>query len=488
MEIAFSEIVLKSYYWYDLETSGTDPRTDRILQFAGQRTDLTLVEKGAPRVLYCRLPDDVLPDPEAITITGITPQQVEREGVDERAFSAGVEAELSVAETCVVGYNSLRFDDQFIRHLLYRNFYDAYAREWREGNSRWDILDLARTAGALRPEGIHWPRDENEHPVFRLAALAEANGIAHERAHDALSDVRATIGVARLIKQRQPRLFDYNLRLRDRRFVESLLLPLGARALVHVSGRFARERHCLALVATLARHPVSRNAYVVWDLSLDPEPLLTRSSDEVRELLSTPGAERNEGAPPIGLKLVRTNRCPSLAPLSVVRQADRERLGLDVERALRHLRWIQSHAELAEKLQTVYREGEPYPQRDVEGALYDGFIGDDDRDLFPKIRGASAAELAASALEFHDPRLPELLFRYRARNFADSLNAEERARWHSFVRSRLTGHDQDAISLQTYFERLERLRSDSGDETHQKVLAALFAHGRTMTLRYGVDA
>ena len=476
-----------SFYWFDLETSGRNPRSDRILQFAGQRTDLALNEVGDPTVVHCTLPDDVLPDPDAMLVTGLTPQGVEREGIDERAFSACVEAELRVGETCVTGYNSLRFDDEFIRHLLYRNFYDAYAREWRNGNSRWDILDLVRTAGALRPDGIQWPRDDDGHPVYRLEALAQANGIAHEQAHDALHDVRATIGLARLVKQRQPRLFAYNQRLSDRRFAESLLLPLGERALVHVSGRISRARSCLGIVAVLARHPLNTNAYVVWDLAQDPEPLLSRDSDSIRELLYTASADRDADAPPVALKLVRSNRCPSLAPLSVLRAEDRERLGLDLDAALGHLRWIQAHPELADRLQSVYARAEEFPSRDVEGALYDGFITDEDRELFPRVRGASGDELAASPPEFHDPRLPELLFRYRARNLRDSLSAEENSRWQSFVRSRLTQSGGETMNLQTYVEHLERLRPESRDERQRNVITALFAHGRTLSLRYGVE-
>lgn len=477
-----------SFYWFDLETSGRNPRADRILQFAGQRTDLELKETGAPTVLHCALPDDVLPDPDAILVTGLTPQRVERDGMDERAFSARVEAELSVGETCVAGYNSLRFDDEFIRHLLYRNFYDAYAREWRDGNSRWDILDLVRTAAALRPEGLQWPHDDDGLPIYRLEALAQANGIAHERAHDALDDVRATIGLAKLIKRCQPRLFSYNLRLSDRRFAESLLLPLGSRALVHVSGRISRTRRCLALVATIAHHPVNANAYITWDLAQDPEPLLSLESEAIRELLYTASADRDEDAPPVALKLVRSNRCPSLAPLSVLRAADRERLGLDVEISLRHLRWIQSHPEIASRLRSVYAEAEAFPERDVEGALYDGFIADEDRELFPRVHGAGASELAASPPQFHDPRLPQLLFRYRARNFPDSLSADERARWQSFVRAKLSEGEGESMSLGQYFKRLEALRSEHLQAPGQNVVSALFAHGKTMMLRYGVES
>ena len=219
-----------SIFWYDYETTGIDPRRDRPLQVAGIRTDEALNEIEAPLNFYCRPSDDILPHPAACLITGITPQRLEEQGLGEAEFMTRLHAELSRPGTCVAGYNTLRFDDEVTRYSLYRNFFDPSAREWQGGNSRWDLIDLVRTAYALRPEGIQWPLNDEGVVTLKLERLTEANGLEHGQAHDALSDVRATIAMARLLRQRQPKLYDFLYRLRGKHAVldqVQLLKPLG---------------------------------------------------------------------------------------------------------------------------------------------------------------------------------------------------------------------------------------------------------------------
>lgn len=146
-----------SFYWHDYETWGTDPRRDRAVQFAGLRTDLDFNPIGRPLMVYAKPADDMLPQPGACLVTGITPQHARKEGVCEADFFRAVHDELSRPGTCALGYNSIRFDDEFTRYGLYRNFYDPYAREWQNGNSRWDIIDTVRLMRALRRKGSTGP-------------------------------------------------------------------------------------------------------------------------------------------------------------------------------------------------------------------------------------------------------------------------------------------------------------------------------------------
>ena len=259
-----------TFYWHDYETFGADPSRDRPVQFAGLRTDFDLNPVGEPLVLFARPADDVLPQPEACLVTGISPQQALEKGLPESEFIGRIERELARPGTCGVGYNSLRFDDEVTRYTLYRNFHEPYAREWQNGNSRWDLIDLVRTANALRPEGIEWPLREDDLPSFRLEDLTAANGISHESAHDALSDVRATIALARLVRERQPRLYDYVLRHRDKRSAQALLDIATMKPVLHVSGMFGAQRHNIALIVPLALHPVNRNEVICYDLDADP--------------------------------------------------------------------------------------------------------------------------------------------------------------------------------------------------------------------------
>ncbi|HCG89461.1 MAG TPA: exodeoxyribonuclease I, partial [Alteromonas macleodii] len=189
-----------TFLWHDFETFGTSPQKDLPCQFAAVRTDMDLNVIGKPINIMSAIANDYLPHPEACLVTGITPQQTIRDGSNEADFAARIYQEMSTPNTCSVGFNSIRFDDEVSRYLFYRNFYDPYSREWRNGNSRWDIIDLARACYALRPDGINWPRREDGAPSFKLEALTAANNIGHENAHDALSDVYATIALAKLIK------------------------------------------------------------------------------------------------------------------------------------------------------------------------------------------------------------------------------------------------------------------------------------------------
>ena len=424
-----------SIFWYDYETTGINPRSDRPLQMAGIRTDVDLNEIAAPVNLYCQPSDDILPHPMACMITGITPQRLAEAGLGEAEFMTRVHAELSAPGTCGAGYNTLRFDDEMTRYSLYRNFFDPYAREWQGGNSRWDLIDVVRTAYALRPEGIEWPQREGR-VSLKLELLTAANGLEHGQAHDALSDVRATIAMARLIRERQPRLYQWLFELRSKHKVQEqvrLLQPL-----VHISGRFSAARHYLGVVLPLAWHPRNRNALIVCDLQLDPQGIWQDSVESLKARLYTRREDLQEGQLPVPLKLIQINRCPVLAPLGVLRPENIERLQLDLPLYEARAAALREHqAVWQEQLGLIYQEEKFDTVEDPEQQLYDGFIGDRDRRLCEQLRVAEPETLSSPRWMFDDGRLPVLLERYRARNFPDTLNAAEHQAWLAFCRDRL---------------------------------------------------
>jgi len=442
-----------SIFWYDYETTGINPRCDRPLQVAGIRTDFELNEIDEPVNLYCRPSDDILPHPAACAITGITPACLAEKGLSEADFMTRVHGHLAAPGTCGAGYNTLRFDDEMTRYSLYRNFFDPYAREWQGGNSRWDLIDLVRAAYALRPQGIVWPQEEGR-VTLKLERLTAANGIDHGQAHDALSDVRATIALARLIRQKQPRLYDWLFQLRSKQKVMDqvrLLQPM-----VHISGRFSAERNYIGVVLPLAWHPKNRNALIVCDLHLDPQGLLDHDADHLRQRLYTRRDALLEGELPVPLKLIHINKCPVIAPLTVLRAEDQERLQLDMEGYReRALRLTDAQKVWQDKLEAIYGHEDFTASEDPEQQLYAGFMGDRDRRLCEQVRLADPAQLARERWPFDDERLPELLFRYRARNFADTLSPEEQARWRVFCQQRLTAPQWGAPNtLQSFDEAM----------------------------------
>ena len=427
---------MTSIFWYDYETTGINPRSDRALQVAGIRTDAELNEIDEPVNLYCRPSEDILPHPAACMITGITPQQLAAQGLVEADFMTRVHAQLSLPGTCGAGYNTLRFDDEVTRYSLYRNFFDPYAREWQGGNSRWDLIDVVRAAYALRPQGIVWPEDDGR-VTLRLERLTAANGIDHGHAHEALSDVRATIALALLIREKQPKLYDWLFQLRSKQRVMDQIRLL--QPMVHISGRFSAARHYLGVVLPLAWHPRNRNALIVCDLSQDPQPLLDLDADTLRQQLYIRHEDRAEGQLPVPLKLIHVNRCPVVAPLKVLRAEDQQRLQLDMALyEARRQQLTETQEVWRDKVQALYAGEDFAPSEDPEQQLYDGFIGDRDRRLCEQVRTAEPEQLARGQWPFDDERLPELLFRYRARNFPASLSEEEQQRWRTFCQQRLT--------------------------------------------------
>lgn len=455
-----------SFLFYDLETFGSDPRRTRIAQFAAIRTDEALRPIGEPIDFFVQPADDLLPSPYATLVTGITPQQALRDGVTEAEAFARIFEEMAQPQTCTVGYNSLRFDDEFVRHGLFRTFHDAYEREWRGGNSRWDLLDVMRLAHALRPDGIDWPKREDGFASFKLEHLAEANGVRDGDAHEALSDVRALIGMARKFREAQPRLWDYALRLRDKRFAAGLLDLSTMTPVLHVSQRYPASRLCAAPVLPLARHPAIDSRVIVFDLDSEPDALLGLAPDAINDRLYVRQADLPEGESRIPLKEVHLNRCPALVEWAHLRADDFQRLSIDpatVEARAARLR--ERAPEIAEKVRQVYAMRPGFEPGDPDGALYDGFIPDGDKRKFAQLRGTPPELLGKADFAFRDPRLPELLFRYRARNWPQTLGFGEHDRWNDYRRTRLQ-HDSglSELTFDQAREQIAQLRASHGGD------------------------
>lgn len=467
----------QTFYWHDYETFGIDPQRDRPVQFAGLRTDVDFNVIDDPLVIYCKPAADCLPNPDSCLITGITPQLAEQKGVCEAEFIGRIQKQLIQPNTCTLGYNNLRFDDEVTRNCLYRNFYDPYAREWQNGNSRWDIIDVVRAARALRPEGIQWPVNEEGRPSLRLDQLTIANGIVHEAAHDALSDVYATIGMARLVRQAQPKLYHFLLQHRGKAKVLELLQPGSFKPVVHISGKYAAVKLCLAIVLPVCKHPTNTNGIIVYDLSIDPEPMLSLSIEDLQQRLFTATDDLPEGVTRIPLKTVHINKCPVLAPVSVIRPDDAQRLAIDLSLCQINIDKIKAAKGLAEKLAAVFSDHVYSEQNsDPDLAIYSGgFFSEADRQKMAKIRITTPEQLARTAFSFTDTRLPEMLFRYRARNYPETLSADEQLRWNEFCLNRLTGCQAGAgITLDAYFARLQELRSNKN--SNADIINALDAY------------
>ncbi len=452
-----------SFLWHDYETFGADPRRDRPCQFAAIRTDADFNQIGEPEMFYSSPADDFLPHPMSVLITGITPQTARREGLTESDFAQRINKLMSQPNTCVLGYNTLRFDDEVSRHLFYRNFLDPYSREWQQGNSRWDLIDLVRALYALRPEGINWPLKEDGSPSFKLEDLTQANGIEHgAQAHDALADVRATIELAKLMKQAQPRLFDYLFNMRGKAKVAELLNLGAPKPLVHISSRFPAKQGCMAVVFPVAAHPTNPNAVIVYDLNQPINDLVNLSAEAIASRVFVSNADlEQQGLTRIPLKLVHLNRCPVLAPIATLQPAIAERHGLDLNLNEQHWRELSVHLtdQFKAKIQQVFNADlNSHASQDPDLMLYSGaFFSNQDKQLFQKILNTAPEELGELELHAQDSRIEEMLLRYRARNWPELLNSAERERWDEYRWHKFNSPQLSSLTLVGLQEELIRL-------------------------------
>ncbi|QNP48802.1 exodeoxyribonuclease I [Diaphorobacter aerolatus] len=474
-----------TFLWHDYETFGADTRRDRPAQFAAIRTDAELNEIGEPLMFYCKPTPDYLPDPVSCLITGITPQLCLQKGLSETEFAARIEAELAFPGTIGVGYNTIRFDDEITRFMFWRNLIDPYAREWQNQCGRWDLLDVVRMTRALRPDGIQWPTNDEGQVSFKLELLTKANGLAHEAAHDALSDVRATIALARLIRQHQPKLFDYALSLHKKdRVVAELRLPASidqARAFLHVSGMVPTERGCLAVMLPIASHPTNKNEVLAWDLSHDPRELADLDVETIRLRMFTRAADLPEGMARLPIKTIHLNKSPMVVGnVNTLSDAMAERWGLDMQAAAHN-------AQLARELpdmSAIWKEVFTRPQQealDVDQDLYGGFVGNEDRRRLNHLRSLSPEELKTARTGFDDPRLAELFWRYRARNFPDTLSPEDLQRWEGLRRDLLVDGMGGARTFDMLFAQLDELGESAESERDAGLLEAVYDYAESIS-------
>ncbi|HUS26228.1 MAG TPA: exodeoxyribonuclease I [Nevskiaceae bacterium] len=460
-----------SFFFYDLETSGFNPHSARIMQFAGQRTDMALNPIGEPVNVLVKMTEDTVPDPDAVLVTGITPQATIADGITEVEFLKIFTGQVATPDTIFTGFNTVRFDDEFMRCLHYRNFYDPYEWQWQDGRSKWDLLDVVRMTRALRPDGIEWPYDVHGKPTNRLELLTGLNKLAHANAHDALSDVTATIEVARLIRNKQPKLFEYLLSMRDKKKVAELVTKKHE-PFVYTSGKYPSEFEKTTVAICLCDHP-KKQGTLVYDLRHDPQEYAGLTPEQLVEKWRW---KKDSDEPRLPVKTLQFNRCPAVAPMGVLDDASKERLKLNMLSIRSNQKKLAALTDLPERLvkaleimdkqqQTTFLADE----REVDGQLYDGFFADQDRQLLRVVRAAEPTELSSIASDLHDSRLKALLPLYKARNFPKSLADDERQAWDQFCRKRLL-HGGQHSKLAKYFARLQEIMAKDRLTGHQQYL------------------
>ena len=487
--MALSETIL----WHDFETWGVNPSVDFPVQFAAVRTDteLNIIEEQAPINWMCRIPHDYLPHPQACLVTGITPALSINKGMSEPYFANRIYKQMATPQSCTAGYNSIKFDEEVTRHLFYRNFYPVYDREYKNGNSRWDIIDLVRACYALRPEGIQWPLHENGKPSFRLEDLTQANDISHQSAHDALSDVYATIAMAKLIKQKQPKLYDFYWNLRNKNNVASHLHQFLNKVFVYVGGFIKSEQGCCTLILPICQHPSNRNAVLCIDLLANTEIFNESQSVETKceniaalMFASKEEKEANPGTARPRIYSIAINKCPFVAPYKTLSEENAQRFGINIQSALQNAQRLTQCSNLSEICQAVYKSrGSLTSSANIDQALYTiGFPEPADMSTMGEIREAAPEQLVSFQGRFINEQLNQLLFRYRARNYPQLLEADEVSKWQQHIERRFTQSSKaECLSLTEYFTVIEELNNiHLNNPKHQQILQSLRRYGEQM--------
>ena len=454
----------KTYLWYDYETFGSDPRRDRISQFAGIRTDMNF-KVVDEMVYYCKLAEDYLPNPEASLITGITPQEANEKGITENELAAILFKEFTKEGTVTVGYNSIKFDDEITRNLFYRTFRDPYEREWKNNCSRWDFMRAVLGVYVMKPELLKWPLKEDGRPSFRLEELSEANGISHENAHDAKSDVYATIGLAELLSRKSSVIFNYFFNLREKEFVKSELSK--DELFLHIDFGYGYEKGYASLIFKIGDFSKrgDKNAFLFVDVLSDIEVIENMSSKEMKEYLYYTNERLEEiGKKRPGLKQIRINQSPLIIPYEGLRENPQflKRLTVNLKEKVEKLKKLSSKRK--DELLSVFLREEDDQETDPDLDIYGSFASQWDKNEMV----AFHKENYEYVPRFKDKKYKEMYFRFLGRNMPETFTEEEKSRWkehcYEFISKEREGF-QNLSSLKIEIEELRKKHRGNIEKT-----------------------
>lgn len=414
-----------SFVIYDLETSGLQPQWNVPLQAALIHTDAALQPLGELS-LRCRLPAHIVPSPGALLTTGISPEQLEQAPLSTtEMLSIIAKALTSWAPATVIGYNTLRFDEEVLRHAYFTHLLPPYATQLN-GHRRADLLTMVRAVAMLEPNAITVPLGATGKPSFKLGDVCRANGIALSEAdaHDALADTKATLALFRRLREVAPTTVATMLSLADKGVPSRMLSSGEVLLLGGVSS--------LTPVVGVTPNPTVATSWAAVDLTIDPASYLGLAVDDIIALFS------QRGARPI--RTVKTNAQPILVEYEQGCHAlptEHREIALYHERAAR----IRAHAgfrvNLAAALARRFANREPSPHH--EATLYSGgFISHDDASACLRWHASLWVDRPAIAAGLNDERLKAFANRLTLLEAPQSLSPMVWQKGQSWLRERLT--------------------------------------------------
>lgn len=433
------------FVFFDVETTGTNTAFDQIVQFAAIRTDDQLNELEAFEV-RSRLLTSIAPSPIAMSVNGLTVRQLTDPTLPSHYQMVGRIREklLSWSPAVFMGFNSLNFDEHVLRQAFYKTLRPPYLTN-TGGNSRCDAMRLVQASTVYAPDALVVPGTDDNQKTYKLDRLAPANGFDHQDAHDALADVRATIHLCRVLRDRAPQLWSSAIRLCRKPAVIDFVMTQP----VFCFTEFFWGR-CYSWAVSMVGHDDSNDNHLyVANLAVDPRALAG---------LSEPALSLRIGQRPKPIRRIRANAAPILSAIGT-EQAPvfAEALGVGLDELHRRAAFLETNAGLRARLISAFEANreprEPSPH--VEQQIYDQFIGDADNKLMNSFHEASWPDRLAIIEQFHDERLRELGYRLVHCERPDLLDDTVRRRHDDRIARYLLGLD-NAVGWLTLREAIEQ--------------------------------
>ena len=467
------------YFFYDTETTGLD-HTSQILQFGGILTDGDFNEiKRIER--FCLPRPDVIPAVGAYLTHQIPLSEVIEKGVPEPEFARDMYSDMTeMGRTCSAGYNTHKFDDNRLRETFFRTNVDPYKREYVAENSRFDVFKMMKAVYALRPELINWPEpNEDGYTPMKLEMIAPLNDVVQTRAHDAMSDVEATIGVAKLVKDQDPKFFDYCLKLRNKSFAGDVIYN---RPFMLVGEHVPQTRNYTCIGVPLCQHPVNKSSTICLDMGrVDEETMdriLSTPAENLIEEIFNPDFEKR-----LPIFEVKVNQLPFVFTPAILKnnQELADRAGIDFNETMNQIQTLQND-ERFNQLRLHAFEGykhQNFETNDVYSKIYDGFTKDWDRKKLLNLSTEDYGSWCSIADTVNsDNRIKPLTVRAVGNIDVDLLPEKEAVEFKQWMGKRyndLTGEYGETLP-KFWVDAKEALESEETSEHQKSIVKELVEH------------